>query len=129
MDEALLKDHLKVGQAFKNQQAQNQELACELDEKDKVEEWANLTRMKCEVIKNLERHLVNAKKEIAELKAQVGEYQRRDQAEKENQPTQQEQQLTAEHPQPRQYTQPSLHTPTVRQGSAVNAGKQWNSGT
>lgn len=93
MYEALLKDHERVGQAFKNQQAQNQELAQELDEKEKeAEELANLVQTKCEVVKNLERRLVHAKKEIAELRARVREYERRDQTEREDQPTQHEQQ-------------------------------------
>ncbi|KAL9976604.1 hypothetical protein ACROYT_G013925 [Oculina patagonica] len=48
-------------------------MAWEIEEKDReAEELANLVRTKAEVVKNLEWRLVNAKKVIAELKAQVG---------------------------------------------------------
>ena len=53
-----------MGQAFQNQQEQNQELTALLEEREK------------EVVKNLEKRLLNAKKVIAELRAEV---RRRDQ--------------------------------------------------
>lgn len=57
-----------MGQAFQNQQEQNQELMALLEECEKeAEELANLVRNKDEVVKNLERRLLNAKKVIAEL--------------------------------------------------------------
>jgi len=47
-----------VGQAFQNQQGQNQELTALLGECEKeIEELANLVRNKDEVVKNLERRL------------------------------------------------------------------------
>ena len=70
--ENLLKEHERVGQAFQTQQNQNEDLAQELAEKEKdVEELADLVPVKCEVIKNMERRLVQAKKVIADLKAEV----------------------------------------------------------
>ena len=82
-----------MGQAFQNQQQQNQELAKELEEKEKEsKELANLVTTKAEVIKNLEKSLVDAKKIIAELKAQVQNLQRRDQATETDHPTEQQQQ-------------------------------------
>ena len=75
--ESLQKDYKRVGQAFQNQQEQNQELTTLLEEHEKeAEELANLARNKDEVVKNLERRFLNAKKVIAELRAEV---QRRDQ--------------------------------------------------
>ena len=72
-----VKDYKRVGQAFQNQQEQNQELTALLEEREKeAEELANLVRNKDEVIKNLERRLLNAKKVMAELRAEV---RRRDQ--------------------------------------------------
>ena len=66
-----------MGQAFQNQQEQNQELMALLEECEKeAEELANLVRNKDEVVKNLERRLLNAKKVIAELWVEV---RRRDQ--------------------------------------------------
>ena len=66
-----------MGQAFQNQQEQKQELAVLLEECEKeAEELANLVRNKDEVVKNLKRWLLNAKKVIAELQAEV---RRRDQ--------------------------------------------------
>ena len=66
-----------MGQAFQNQQEQNQELTALLEEhKKEAEELANLVRNKDEVIKNLERRLLNVKKVMAELRAEV---RRRDQ--------------------------------------------------
>ncbi|CAH3153979.1 unnamed protein product, partial [Porites lobata] len=54
---------------------------------------SNLVRTRDEVVKNLERRLVNAKKLIAELRAEMQELQRRGQpAPQEDQPTQQPQQ-------------------------------------
>ena len=61
-----------MGQAFQNQQEQNQELTVLLEEREKeAEELANVVRKKDEVVKNLERCLLNAKKVIAELRAEV----------------------------------------------------------
>ena len=61
-----------MGQAFQNQQEQKQELTALLEECEKeAEELANLVWNKDEVIKNLERHLLNAKKVIAELRAEM----------------------------------------------------------
>ena len=66
-----------MGQAFQNQQEQNQELTALLEERDKeAAELANLVWEKDEVVKNLERCLLNAKKVIAELREEV---RRRDQ--------------------------------------------------
>ena len=74
--ESLQNDYKRVGQAFQNQQEQNEELTALLEEREKeAEELANLVRTKDEVVKNLERRLLNAKKVIAELRAEV---QRRD---------------------------------------------------
>ena len=62
--ESLQKDYKRVGQAF-----QNQELTALLEEREKeAEELANLVQNKDEVVKNLERGLLNAKKVIAELR-------------------------------------------------------------
>ncbi|XP_068687227.1 early endosome antigen 1-like [Montipora foliosa] len=69
---SLQKDYKRVGQAFQNQQEQNQELTALLEERDKeAEELANLVRDKDKVVKNLERRLLNAKKVIAELREEV----------------------------------------------------------
>ena len=47
-----------MGEAFQNQQEQNQELTALLEEREKeAEELANLVRNKDEVVKNLERCL------------------------------------------------------------------------
>ena len=60
-----------MGQAFQNLKEQNQELTALLEEcKKEAEELANLARNKDEVVKNLERRLLNAKV-IAELRAEV----------------------------------------------------------
>ena len=60
--ESLQKDYKRVGQAFQNQQEQNQELTALLEERDKeAVELANLVRDKDEVVKSLERRLLNAK--------------------------------------------------------------------
>ena len=70
--ESLQKDYKRVGQAFQNQQEQNQELTALLEEREKeAEELANLVRNKYRIIKNLERRLLNAKKVMAELRAEV----------------------------------------------------------
>ena len=70
--ENLQKEHERVGQAFQTQQHQNADLTQELAKKEKdAEELADLVRDKCEVIKNMERRLVQAKKVIADLKAEV----------------------------------------------------------
>ena len=59
--ESLQKDYKRVGQAFQNQQEQNQELKALLEEREKeAEELANLVRNKDEVVKNLERRHVDA---------------------------------------------------------------------
>ena len=68
--------------AFQNQKDQNLELARELQEREsEAEELANLVRTKDEVIKNLEQRLVNAKKVISELRAEVEELRQNDQPE------------------------------------------------
>ena len=55
--ESLQKDYKRVSQAFKNQQ-----LTALLEEREKeTEELANLVQNKDEVVKNLERRLLNAK--------------------------------------------------------------------
>ena len=67
-----VKDHERVGQSFQNQQPQNQELAAELEEQEKdAEELANLVQTKSEAIKTLQTKLVDAKRTIAELKAEL----------------------------------------------------------
>ncbi|CAH3114361.1 unnamed protein product, partial [Pocillopora meandrina] len=72
--ESLQKDYKRVGQAFQNQQEQNQELKALLEEREKeAEELANLVRNKDEVVKNLERRHVDAKKVIAELRAETAD--------------------------------------------------------
>ena len=94
--ESLQKDYKRVGQAFQNQQEQNQELTALLEEREKeAEELANLVRNKDEVVKNLERRLVDAKKVIAELRAEV---RRRDQPAPQEDPpaSQQQHQQTAD---------------------------------
>ena len=53
--ESLQKEYKRVGQAFQNQQEQNQELTALLEERGKeAEELANLVRNKAEVVKNLQ---------------------------------------------------------------------------
>ena len=70
--ESLQKDYKRVGQAFQNLKEQNQELTALLEECEKeAEELANLARNKDEVVKNLKRRPLNAKKVIAELRAEV----------------------------------------------------------
>ncbi|CAH3148960.1 unnamed protein product, partial [Pocillopora meandrina] len=72
--ESLQKDYKRVGQAFQNQQEQNQELTALLEERKKeAEELANLVQNKDKVVNNLERHLLNAKKVIAELRAETAD--------------------------------------------------------
>ena len=67
----LQKEHERVGTAFQNQQKQQEELEKELDEATKdTEELANLVRTKSEAIKTLQNKLAQAKKTIAELKAE-----------------------------------------------------------
>ena len=85
-----------MGQAFQNQQEQNQELTALLEERKKeAEELANLVQNKDKVVNNLERHLLNAKKVIAELRAEV---RRRDQSAPQEDPpaSQQQHQQTAD---------------------------------
>ena len=94
--ESLQKDYKRVGQAFQNQQEQKQELTTLLKECEKeAEQLANLVRNKNEVVKNLERRLLNAKKVIAELRAEV---RRRNQPEPQEDPpaSQQQHQQTAD---------------------------------
>ena len=93
-----------MGQAFQNQQEQNQELTALLEEREKeAEELANLVRNKDEVVKNLERRLVDAKKVIAELRAEV---RRRDQPAPQEDPpaSPADGRHTGQHPQPGQHT-------------------------
>ena len=94
--ESLQKDYKRVGQAFQNQQEQNQELTALLEECDKeAEELANLVRDKDEVVKNLKRRLLNAKKVIADLREEM---RRRDQPAPQEDPpaSQQQHQQTAD---------------------------------
>ena len=68
----LQKEHERVGTAFQNLQEQNEELARDLAEREAdLEELTNLVSTKDEVIKNGERRLLQAKKVIADLKAEV----------------------------------------------------------
>ena len=61
-----------MGQSFQNQQPQNQEVAAELEEQEKdAEELANLVQTKSEAIKTLKTKLVDAKRTIAEHKAEL----------------------------------------------------------
>ena len=70
--DSLQKDYKRVGQASQNQQEQNQELTTLLEEWEKgAEELTNLVQNKDEVVKNLERRLLNAKKVIAELQVEM----------------------------------------------------------
>ena len=77
--DSLLKDHERLGQAFRNQEKETQLLGQQLEEKEKeyeevandAEELANLVRTKCEAIKTLEKRLVEAKKLIASLKEEL----------------------------------------------------------
>ena len=90
------KDYKRVGQAFQNQQEHNQELTALLEEREKeAEELNNFVPNKDEVVKNLERCLLNAKKVIAELQAEV---RRRDQPAPQEDPpaSQQQHQQTAD---------------------------------
>ena len=57
---------------FQNLKEQNKELAWDLAEREAdLEELANLVSTKDEAIKNMERILLQAKKVIADLKAEV----------------------------------------------------------
>ena len=68
----LQKEHERVGTAFQNLQEQNEELARDLAEREAdLEVLTNLVSTKDEVIKNGERRLLQAKKVIADLKAEV----------------------------------------------------------
>ena len=77
--DSLLKDHERLGQAFRNQEKETKLLGQQLEEKEKeyeevandAEELANLVRTKCEAIKTLEKRLVEAKKLIASLKEEL----------------------------------------------------------
>lgn len=84
-----VKDHERVGQSFQNQQPQNQELAAELEEQEKdAEELANLVQTKSEAIKTLQTKLVDAKRTIAELKAELKTLCQRSADEPQQQPQQ-----------------------------------------
>ena len=68
----LQKEHERVGSAFQNLKDQNEELAMDLAEREAdLEDLANLVNKKDEVIKNAGRRLLQAKKLIADLKAEV----------------------------------------------------------
>ena len=68
----LQKEHELVGTAFQNIQEQNEQLARDLAEREAdLEELANLVSTKDEVVRNMERRLLQAKKVIADLKAEV----------------------------------------------------------
>ena len=85
-----------MGQAFQNQQEQNQEMTALLEEREKeAKGLANLVRNKDKVIKDLKRRLLDAKKVIAELRAKV---RRRDQPAPQEDPpaSQQQHQQTAD---------------------------------
>lgn len=63
--ENMMKEYERVAHAFQNQKTQNVELVEELVEKEKdVEELADLVQTKCEVIKNMERGVVQAKRPL-----------------------------------------------------------------
>lgn len=87
--DALMKNHEWVGQSFQNQQWQNQELAAKLEEQEKdAEELANLVQTKSEAIKTLQTKLVDAKRTIAELKAELKTLCQRSADEPQQQPQQ-----------------------------------------
>ena len=68
----LQKEHEQVGTPFQNLKEQNKELVWDLAEREAdLEELANLVSTKDEAIKNMERRLLQAKKVIADLKAEV----------------------------------------------------------
>ena len=68
----LVKEHERVRLAFQNQQKEQEELNKDLDESNKdAEELANLVRTKSEAIQTLHTKLAQAKKTIAELKAEL----------------------------------------------------------
>ena len=111
--ESLQKDYKRVGQAFQNQQEQNQELTALLEEREKeAEELANLVWNKDEVVNNLQRHLLNAKKVITELWAEV---RRRD-------PPASHTPADGRHL--RQHPQPGQHTRTIWPGSPDDEREQ-----
>ena len=87
----LQKEHERVGSAFQNLKDQNEELARDLAERQAdLQELANLVSTKDEVIKNAERRLLQAKKLIADLKAEVQSlHSRNDHQEPEQQTPQQ----------------------------------------
>ena len=59
----LQKEHERVGTAFQSLQEQNEELAWDLAEREAdLEELTNLVSTKDEVIKNVERRLLQVKK-------------------------------------------------------------------
>ena len=73
------KEHERVGSTCQNLIDQNEELARDLAEREAdFQELANLVSTKDEVIKNAERRLLQAKKMIADLKAEVQSLRSRD---------------------------------------------------
>ena len=63
MYQNLQKEHKRVGTAFQNLKVQNEELAGDLAERDAdMEELANFVSTKDQVIKNMERTILQAKK-------------------------------------------------------------------
>lgn len=106
----LLKEHTRVGQAFQNQQDQQKELATELEDREKdceaanqdAENLAGICREKEEIVKALQTRLTEAKKIIAELKAEV-EILR-------NNGPQQHQQQQPQQQQPRDSSRVSTHS-------------------
>ena len=68
----LQKEHKRVGTAFQNPKVQNEELTRDLAERDAdMEELANFVSTKAEVIKNMERRMLQAKIVSADLKTKV----------------------------------------------------------
>ena len=68
----LQKKHERGGRAFQNPKEQNEELAWDLAEREAdLEELANLVNTTDKAIKNMERRLLQAKKVVAGLKAEV----------------------------------------------------------
>ena len=66
--QSLQQDQERVGQEFQNEQEVNEEMARDSEEKERdADELAAVVCTKCEVIKTLEKRLVQEKKMIAEL--------------------------------------------------------------
>ena len=71
-DNQLKKDYERVSLSFRNQRQQNEQIEAECEEANEdAKELADLVRTKDEVIKKLESKLAEAKKNIADLKAEV----------------------------------------------------------